>query len=169
MQLLARKDILREDEDRETLRILLEPNFLAPLSHLLTMLTFKYPNIPGMKDFKGKLMHSATWDPKVDLKGKTVAVIGGGSSAVQIIPQIQPGKSRLAHETGAPTAESCNIVVGKLIPFLRSSAWITTGFGAKFAGPGGTNFDCKHILYSFTVVASLRLYRPRGTQTRVCE
>lgn len=34
-------------------------------------------------------------------------------------------------------------VVGKLIPFLRSSVWITTGFGAKYAGPGGTNFECK--------------------------
>lgn len=33
-------------------------------------------------------------------------------------------------------------VVGKLIPFLRSPVWVTTGFGAKFAGPGGTNFEC---------------------------
>lgn len=54
--------------------------------------SWRYPKIPGIIDFKGKLMHSATWDPKVDLKGKTVAVIGGGSSAVQIIPQIQPSK-----------------------------------------------------------------------------
>lgn len=38
-------------------------------------------------------MHSATWDNDFDLTGKTVAVIGGGSSAVQIIPSIQPGKS----------------------------------------------------------------------------
>jgi lysine/ornithine N-monooxygenase len=54
--------------------------------------SWKYPNIPGIKDFKGDLMHSATWDPKIDLKGKTVAVIGGGSSAVQIVPQIQPSE-----------------------------------------------------------------------------
>jgi cation diffusion facilitator CzcD-associated flavoprotein CzcO len=37
-------------------------------------------------------MHSAKWDSSYDLKGKTVAVIGGGSSAVQIIPSIQPSK-----------------------------------------------------------------------------
>jgi hypothetical protein len=36
-------------------------------------------------------MHSAAWDDNYDLSGKTVAVIGGGSSAVQIIPKIQPG------------------------------------------------------------------------------
>jgi cation diffusion facilitator CzcD-associated flavoprotein CzcO len=37
-------------------------------------------------------MHSAQWDDTYDLTGKTVAVIGGGSSAVQIIPCIQPGE-----------------------------------------------------------------------------
>jgi cation diffusion facilitator CzcD-associated flavoprotein CzcO len=37
-------------------------------------------------------MHSATWDNSYDLSGKTVAILGGGSSAVQIIPNIQPGK-----------------------------------------------------------------------------
>lgn len=54
--------------------------------------SWKWPNIPGIDIFRGKLMHSARWDAEYDLKGKTVAVIGGGSSAVQIIPSIQPGK-----------------------------------------------------------------------------
>ncbi|PMD30016.1 FAD/NAD(P)-binding domain-containing protein [Hyaloscypha variabilis F] len=82
---------------------------------------WKYPNIQGLDTFKGKLMHSANWEHGMDFKENTVAVIGGGSSAVQIIPSLQPD-------------------VKKLIPFLRSPVWITTGFGAKFAGPGGTNF-----------------------------
>ena len=84
--------------------------------------SWKYPDIPGLKLFKGKLMHSAQWDDEYDLTGKSVAVIGGGSSAVQIIPSIQPQ-------------------VGKLIAFLRSPTWITTGFAAKHAAPGGVNFD----------------------------
>lgn len=58
--------------------------------------SYKYPDLPGMDQFEGKLMHSAAWDGTYDLKGKTVAVIGGGSSAVQIIPNIQPGKSQSA-------------------------------------------------------------------------
>jgi cation diffusion facilitator CzcD-associated flavoprotein CzcO len=37
-------------------------------------------------------MHSAQWDNTYDLEGKTVAVVGGGSSAVQIIPNIQPSE-----------------------------------------------------------------------------
>ncbi|KAK5989781.1 FAD-binding monooxygenase moxY [Cladobotryum mycophilum] len=83
---------------------------------------WKWPDIPGLETFKGKMMHSAAWDADYDLKDKTVAVIGGGSSAVQLIPLIQP-------------------VAKKLVPFLRSPVWITMGFGAKFAGPGGTNFE----------------------------
>jgi cation diffusion facilitator CzcD-associated flavoprotein CzcO len=50
----------------------------------------KYPDIPGIDTFKGKLMHSAKWDSSYDLTGKTVAVIGGGSSGIQIVPSIQP-------------------------------------------------------------------------------
>jgi hypothetical protein len=38
------------------------------------------------------MLHSAHWDDNVQLEGKRVAVIGSGSSAVQIIPTIQPSK-----------------------------------------------------------------------------
>ncbi|MFJ3904672.1 flavin-containing monooxygenase [Streptomyces sp. NPDC090025] len=46
------------------------------------------PELPGMGGFKGELFHSARWDDSVDLRGKRVAVIGTGSSAVQFIPKI---------------------------------------------------------------------------------
>lgn len=84
--------------------------------------SWKYPDIPGLDAFKGKLMHSAAWDPDYDLSGKTVAVIGGGSSAVQLIPSIQPH-------------------VQKMTAFLRSGAWITANFGAKYADKDGANFN----------------------------
>ena len=37
------------------------------------------PNFPGIETFRGAAFHSARWDHSVDLKGKTVAVIGLGS------------------------------------------------------------------------------------------
>jgi cation diffusion facilitator CzcD-associated flavoprotein CzcO len=37
-------------------------------------------------------VHTANWDDKLDLKGKTVAVIGAGAAAIQVVPSIQPGK-----------------------------------------------------------------------------
>lgn len=36
------------------------------------------PEIPGLQDFEGKMMHSARWDWSYDLKGKRIAVIGNG-------------------------------------------------------------------------------------------
>jgi len=36
------------------------------------------------------MLHSARWPKDVDLKDKRVAVIGVGSTAVQIIPSIEP-------------------------------------------------------------------------------
>ena len=49
-----------------------------------------------MEEHSGKLLHTAAWDGEYDLKGKIDAVIGGGSSAVQVIPKIQPGSRSLS-------------------------------------------------------------------------
>jgi 4-hydroxyacetophenone monooxygenase len=45
-----------------------------------------YPQIEGLQDFAGPVMHTAEWDPDVDLTGKRVAVIGTGASAMQLVP-----------------------------------------------------------------------------------
>lgn len=47
-----------------------------------------YPDIKGLKTFKGDLFHSAKWKKSFDLKNKKVAIIGTGASAIQIIPAI---------------------------------------------------------------------------------
>ncbi|GIF42953.1 hypothetical protein Axi01nite_72640 [Actinoplanes xinjiangensis] len=53
------------------------------------------PYLPGLERFTGAAFHSATWDPSYDLRGKRVAVIGTGASAVQFIPEIQPEAAEL--------------------------------------------------------------------------
>lgn len=53
------------------------------------------PDIPGLKKFRGKTFHSARWDHSYDLNDKSVAVIGTGASAIQIVPAIQPKVKRL--------------------------------------------------------------------------
>ena len=51
---------------------------------------FKWPSdVDGLHDFKGKLMHSAAYEEGYPLEGKRVAVIGAGSSGVQIVANIQ--------------------------------------------------------------------------------
>jgi cation diffusion facilitator CzcD-associated flavoprotein CzcO len=46
------------------------------------------PNFPGRESFGGVVMHSAQWDSSVDLKGKRVALVGAGCTAVQIAEAI---------------------------------------------------------------------------------
>jgi cation diffusion facilitator CzcD-associated flavoprotein CzcO len=48
------------------------------------------PAIPGLDRFAGTVMHSAQWDPAWSAAGRRVAVIGTGSSAIQLVPAIQP-------------------------------------------------------------------------------
>lgn len=48
----------------------------------------KYPNIPGLKEFDGPVVHTARWDEDLDLRGKRVAVVGNGASGMQLVPAI---------------------------------------------------------------------------------
>jgi cation diffusion facilitator CzcD-associated flavoprotein CzcO len=86
-----------------------------------------WPDISGLKDFKGRVIHSAQWDtgegdPSLGWedtvktwKDKNVAVIGVGSSALQIVPSLQPK-------------------VKKLYNYARGKTWIGVPFvGNKLA------------------------------------
>jgi cation diffusion facilitator CzcD-associated flavoprotein CzcO len=65
----------------------------------------KYPDIPGLDSFAGKMFHTSSWNHQIDIKGKKVAVVGTGASAIQVIPAIAP-------------------MVEKLLVFQRTPAWV---------------------------------------------
>lgn len=44
------------------------------------------PNVPGKDLFKGEMLHTTEWSDKVRLEGKSVAVVGGGATAIQVTP-----------------------------------------------------------------------------------
>ncbi|WP_370969555.1 flavin-containing monooxygenase [Amycolatopsis sp. cg9] len=53
------------------------------------------PELPGIAKFKGQTWHSAQWNHEYDLRGKRVAVVGTGASAVQFVPKIAPDVAEL--------------------------------------------------------------------------
>jgi cation diffusion facilitator CzcD-associated flavoprotein CzcO len=55
----------------------------------------KPPDIRGLETFAGSTMHTARWDHDEDLRGRRVAIVGTGASAVQVIPAIAPEVERL--------------------------------------------------------------------------
>lgn len=63
-----------------------ECSFLIPATGSLSEL--QMPAMEGLADFTGQIVHSAAWDPSIDLTGKKVAVVGTGASAIQIAPAI---------------------------------------------------------------------------------
>lgn len=76
-------------------------NFLLDGTGILN--NWAWPDVPGLECFQGDLIHTARWPEDFDHRGKVVAVIGNGSTGVQLVPQIQPGVKKLHHIVRTPT------------------------------------------------------------------
>ena len=63
------------------------------------------PDVPGRASFRGEQFHTAKWNHNFDIKGKRVAIVGTGASAIQVIPAIAAD-------------------VGHLSVFQRTPAWV---------------------------------------------
>jgi cation diffusion facilitator CzcD-associated flavoprotein CzcO len=48
----------------------------------------RMPDIPGIDSFQGRVMHAARWDDSYSVAGKRAAVVGTGSTGVQLIPEL---------------------------------------------------------------------------------
>lgn len=71
-----------------------------------------WSSIAGLDRFRGVKLHSARYSDEVSLAGKKVLLVGAGSSAVQILPAIQP-------------------YVNKVTVFIRSPSWFLPRIDAK--------------------------------------
>lgn len=49
-----------------------------------------WPDIPGRERFEGEIYHTARWPEHCELENKRVAVIGNGSTGIQLITRIAP-------------------------------------------------------------------------------
>ena len=65
----------------------------------------KLPDIEGIDDFEGTILHPTQWTPDIDVRGKRVAIFGNGSTGVQLM---------------APVAEQAEHVT----VFQRTPQWI---------------------------------------------
>ncbi|KAJ5924897.1 hypothetical protein N7454_007536 [Penicillium verhagenii] len=92
-------------ENLETGEIFIDScDFYANATGILNK--WKWPDIEGREKYQGQLVHSANWDPELTLdalKGKNVALIGAGSTGIQILPQIQTVANRVDHYMSGKT------------------------------------------------------------------
>ncbi|MFD4433604.1 flavin-containing monooxygenase [Nocardia sp. NPDC058497] len=82
------------------------------------------PDIKGISSFEGEIFHSARWNHDASLAGKKVAVIGTGSSAVQIVPSIAPE-------------------VDRLDVYQRTATWVMPQLNRPYLAP--ERFAFKHV------------------------
>ena len=101
---------------------------------------WKWPDIPGLDSFKGKLLHSARWDNSYDYEGKVIGVIGVGSSAIQIVPQMAKGTHQSPPHCSHQSLLT-QIVASKLYSFIRSPTWIAPTPGLTAPTPEDPKLD----------------------------
>jgi len=105
------------------------------------------PDIEGFDSFQGEVFHSAAWNHDYDLRGKRVAIIGTGASAIQIIPAIAPE-------------------VGHLDVYQRTAPWVIPRNDRAYTGLERLAF--KHVpgvqrVYRTAIYWGRELYVPAFT------
>lgn len=96
------------------------------------------PQIPGLAQFGGAAFHSARWDHTQDLRGRHIAVIGSGASAIQVIPAIADLPAKLdVYQRSAPW----------VLP--RNSETFTPEQQAAFSADPTTMAGLRQELYDF--------------------
>jgi cyclohexanone monooxygenase len=61
------------------------------------------PDLVEAEPFTGTLMHTARWDHSVDLRGARVAVLGTGSTAAQLVPEVAKVAKQVYSVQRSPT------------------------------------------------------------------
>jgi cation diffusion facilitator CzcD-associated flavoprotein CzcO len=88
----------------------------------------RWPEVPGRNTFEGIEIHSAQWDPALDLTGKRVAVIGAGCTAVQIV-------------------DACVDHVEQLTVFQRQPHWVAPRKRLTDGVPEHRRYLGRHVPY----------------------
>lgn len=93
----------------------------------------RIPEVPGLKDFQGQMTHTSNYDESIDLKDKTVALVGSAASAIQVGPTIQP-------------------MVKHLYIFQRTPAWVIPKLDYVYS-----EFE-KNLYRNFPILQKIRRY-----------
>jgi 4-hydroxyacetophenone monooxygenase len=84
------------------------------------------PSIAGIETFPGPVVHTAEWHDGLDVRGKRVAVVGNGASAMQIVPEIAPD-------------------VAQMTIFARSKQWAAPFPQFRREVPGAVRYLMTHV------------------------
>jgi cation diffusion facilitator CzcD-associated flavoprotein CzcO len=100
MQFGCRVESMIFDDDKNTWTLRLDDGRQLTTRFIISgvgvLSTPTLPKLEGMDSFKGTSFHASHWPHEpIDLKGKRVAVIGSGATAIQLIPEVAKVATRL--------------------------------------------------------------------------
>ena len=82
----------RWDDDTQRWHVALADGATLTTRYLITATGFlsqpHIPDIPGITEFDGRIIHTTAWDDSYDPTGERVGIIGTGATAVQLIPEL---------------------------------------------------------------------------------
>ena len=92
-------DGARWDDDAKLWQVLLSDGETLMAKFLLTATGYlsqpRKPDIPGIEDFAGRIVHSMDWDDTYSPDGERIGLIGTGATAVQLIPELSKTAAEL--------------------------------------------------------------------------
>ncbi|MBS0385213.1 MAG: NAD(P)/FAD-dependent oxidoreductase, partial [Proteobacteria bacterium] len=77
------------------------------------------PDWPGIKDYRGRIVHPQTWPKDIDLKDKEVLVIGSGATTATIVPAIAGECRHVTVLQRSPTYFIPGRNINELVEMLR--------------------------------------------------
>lgn len=77
------------------------------------------PDWPGLKDYKGQIIHPQTWPKDADLAGKEVLVIGSGATTATVVPAIAGECKHVTVLQRSPTYFIPGRNINELVELLR--------------------------------------------------
>jgi cation diffusion facilitator CzcD-associated flavoprotein CzcO len=82
----------RWDGDAQVWRVALSGGETLSAQFLIAATGFlcqpRTPDIPGIETFRGRIIHTAAWDHSYSMAGRSAAIIGTGSTGVQVVPEL---------------------------------------------------------------------------------
>ncbi|MDZ4233382.1 MAG: NAD(P)/FAD-dependent oxidoreductase, partial [Dietzia sp.] len=85
-------DGARWDDDAQQWLVALSSGETLTTRYLITATGYlsqpRKPDIPGIEEFAGRVIHSMDWDDSYSPDGQRIGLIGTGATAVQLIPEL---------------------------------------------------------------------------------
>jgi len=116
--------------------------------------------IPGLQNFKGKIVHPQFWPESLDLTDKRVAIIGSGATAITILPVIAKSAKKVTIVQRSPSYVACLPKSDRSADILKR--WLPLSWATRI-------LRVKYLLLSYLFFTFCQKFPNKARQTLYAE